>query len=196
MSRADRQPSQVDGTATPADPQHRAQMRNRLTGGIFIAALAVIVLPMLFDGEGLPPVQVAPITQEYTPEPVEPLADLVPESAFVEEVDAFREEVDSEGFSAATGTRVGEPVLAVPSDATSVWAVQAGSFADADNAAQFQQQLRDAGLEAFMSTARNGGVVRVRVGVGPFLAREEAAGLVTRLRDEFEVEAQLKEFKQ
>ena len=37
-------------------------LRYRLTGAIFLLAVAVIVLPMVFDGDGLPAVTVQRVT--------------------------------------------------------------------------------------------------------------------------------------
>ena len=49
------------------------QTRYRITGSLFLLAVAVIFLPMLFDGDGIPRVVVEPVDIDYVPEAVQPL---------------------------------------------------------------------------------------------------------------------------
>jgi cell division septation protein DedD len=88
----------------------KEETRYRVTGSLFLLALAVIFLPMLFDGAGLPrvelePVAPPPIAAVELPEP--PALD--PELPV--RVEALAEQVDPEGFLTETDTRLGEPVL-------------------------------------------------------------------------------------
>jgi DedD protein len=152
----------------------KEETRYRVTGSLFLLALAVICLPMLFDGAGVPSRELAPL----------PMADLVPDarvaepatpdSDFVARVDKLREQVDDEGFLAQNGTRFGEPVLNTPNARTDTWAVQVGAFSDGRNAEELRSQLRSDGYEAFISTARSDGKVISRVAVGPLLERRRA----------------------
>ncbi len=169
--------------------------RYRITGSLFLVALAVIFVPMLFDGEPAPlqtPPAVPPA--QTVSQAVPDFADLVPTSDVVERVEALRAEVDSEGFDTATGTRFGEPILATPSEAGEteqaerVWAVQAASFASQENARSFRQQLRTAGYEAFISTVKSGGEQRHRVAVGPLLSAVDADAIKNNIAQEFDVE--------
>jgi len=171
----------------------KEETRYRVTGSLFLLALAVIFLPMLFDGAGLPkvelePVEQMPLSDVEAPEPSAALPELVPQ------VEALSEEIDEEGFQAETETRLGEPVLSEVNAATEAWAVQVASFADAENARVFRSRLREDGYEAFLSTLRSGADVRVRVAVGPLLNREEAAGLQQELSSRYRVNARLMAF--
>ncbi|MCR9258288.1 MAG: SPOR domain-containing protein [Pseudomonadaceae bacterium] len=175
--------------------------RYRVTGSIFLIALAVICLPMIFDGAGTavsppPPTPVVTVPRD-TPaaQALAEFDDVVPVSDVVERVDALREEVDEAGFDTASDTRFGEPVLAQATEETRVWAIQAASFASKDNALAFQQRLRDAGYEAFTSTLRSArsGEELVRVAVGPLLNADEAKSIQTQIENRFNVEAVLVE---
>jgi len=85
--------------------------RYRVTGSLFLLALAVIFLPMLFDGRGEPvpamPARPAPESPPDLPD----FEEIVPASDVVERAEALQAEVDEGGFSTSSGTRFGEPVL-------------------------------------------------------------------------------------
>ncbi len=149
--------------------------RYRITGSVFLIALAVIVIPMLFDGAGVTLPDAPPAPPVQTAQPPLPLyEEVVPATDVVAQVSALSSEVDADGFSIEDGTRFGEPVLRTPSEGTSVWAVQAGSFADIENARSLREHLRGDGLEAFISSVKSEDQVMHRVAVGPYLARADA----------------------
>lgn len=172
----------------------KEQNRYRVTGTLFLLALAVVCLPMVFDGAGIPARDLPDLPQiEPLPEPTAPVKPM-PEPDFVARVEALREQVDEQGFHEDTQTRFGEPVLSAPAVATEVWAVQVASFARADNAQEFRARLRDDGYEAFISTARAGGAVHSRVAVGPLLQRERAETLKDELSKRYALNARLMAF--
>ena len=156
--------------------------RYRLTGGVFLVALAVIVLPMLFDGRGVQHAELAPVA------PIEPDATpVVPpkiDDGALAEAAVGRDRVDDEGFDSTTGVRVGEPQLRSADDAqkapVEAWAVQLASFSDATKATALRDQLRKDGYSALLSDAKKGNVKITRVAVGPVIERTEA----DRLREE------------
>lgn len=197
----------------------KEETRYRVTGSLFLLAVAVICLPMLFDGAGLPARSLPdlPMNQPL-PEP-EPLPARPPESDFVARVAELRERVDEQGFMTDSGTRFGEPVLTpaeadggrerpaaeapVPAPAAraapkagdgKAWAVQVASFAQAANAEQFRSRLRADGYEAFISTVKADERVLSRVAVGPFLDRERARTLQQELSARYDVQARLMAF--
>lgn len=183
----------------------KEQTRYRVTGSLFLLALAVICLPMLLDGAGvparsLPDLPMAAELPEVTPV-AGPAGGRRPEAdpeerleRLREQVQPLREEVDDEGFLTRTGTRFGEPVL-TPADAdTEIWAVQVASFEDADNARAFRARLRDDGYESFLSTLRAGETVLSRVAVGPLLDGERAEILKDELSGRYGVSARLMAF--
>ncbi len=175
------------------------QTRYRVTGSIFLIALAVIFLPMLFDGAPTVP---SPRTQTPPPMPVpEPgdskvpaYDDVVPDSDVVARVERLKAEVDEDGFSTDTGTRFGEPVLTAVDETTAVWAVQAATFASFENAANFRESLRTSGFEAFISTVKEsdaGAVVLYRVAVGPYLSHNDVSAAAELIGERFSVTPQV-----
>ncbi|MFU8818081.1 MAG: SPOR domain-containing protein [Pseudomonadales bacterium] len=170
------------------------ETRYRVTGSLFLLALAVICLPMLLDGAGLPARDLPALPMaEQLPE-VRPVTPPAPESDFVARVEKLREQVDDEGFLAQSGTRFGEPVLTSPGARTDAWAVQVASFGESANAEEFRTRLRADGYEAFISTAKADGKVVSRVAVGPLLDRARAQTLQQELSARYAVQAQLTGF--
>ena len=174
--------------------------RYRITGSLFLLAVAIIVLPMLFDKpapDRLPPIDstqtVATVKAEVAEVALVDAQDLVPVSDVVEEVAALKAEVDGDGFRTDNGVRVGEPVLVPLTAATRVYAVQAGSFVEQDNAYAFRDRLQGSKYEAFISTTRSGAVADQlvpRVAIGPLLARDDGERILAELKA-MNIEAQL-----
>jgi DedD protein len=66
--------------------------------------------------------------------------------------------------------------------ATTGWAVQLGSFSNAENAERLARELRKDGYKAFVSPYQSSGQKRLRVRVGPEQDRARADQLAKRLR--------------
>lgn len=171
------------------------QSRYRLTGGLFLLSVAVIFLPMLFDGDGVPGVALKPIDSDYEPPAVGRFEVPVPASDLSERMAELRAAVDEQGFHRKTGTRMGEPVLDTPNEDTEAWAVQLGSFAEQKRALEFQNRLRGDGLEAFVSSYKPPeGKVHYRVAIGPLLDGARAKRLRGELSGRYDVEARIMAF--
>lgn len=165
--------------------------RFRITGSIFLLAILVIVLPMLFDGDGLPTVEIEAIPEiardsmiELPPvaaPPVQAAPPLLAENPYVEKIAELESSVDEDLFSTEHGTQVGEPVLSRPDSDTERWAVQVGSFSSEERALALRQDLRDAGYDAFISAVKKDGKVMIRVAVGPYLDGSEAETIRRKL---------------
>ena len=169
--------------------------RHRITGGLFLLALAGIFLPMLFDGDGVATVRVESIDVDFVPEAVPRFEAAVPASDFAKRAEQLRRLVDNEGFHVETGTRLGEPVLSRPDDATDAWALQVASFAERNNAYDYRDLLRNDGYEAFLSTYKPpGGGVMNRVATGPYLDKSRAERLQRELSERYEIDARLMAF--
>ncbi len=172
----------------------KEETRYRVTGSLFLLALAVIALPMLFDGAGLPARELPPVDIDSSLPAVTSIKEESQRSDFIARVEELRAAVDEEGFHRDTDTRFGEPVLAPDSEATEVWAVQVASFAEPGNADAFRARLREDGYEAFVSTAKGKGSVLNRVAVGPLMNRQMAQSLTDELSARYQVEARLMAF--
>lgn len=196
------------------------QTRYRLTGALFLVALAAILAPMLFDGDGLPKVEVKRLEPASARQPVEAPSGAFAQQTFDEleqKATELRDGVDAEGFVEEDGASFGEVVLvelepdllndsanessvAAPSESgepstsqlARVWAVQVASFARGDNAQALRDKLRSQGYEGFLSSAKRDGEVWTRVIVGPFLDKSEAQRVSGAIADKFSLSPELR----
>ena len=166
------------------------QTRYRITGAVFLVAVAIIAFPMLFDGAGIDPLELPPVTPE--PIDVSALEDAAapPDSAgLLAARDALEAEIDPEGYRRETGTRLGDPVLAeetaAPAAPTEAWAVQLGSFSSRDNAVALRDRLRADGYDALLSNVKASATKLTRVAVGPMIERDNAVRLRQELDDRY-----------
>lgn len=173
--------------------------RYRISGSLFLLALAVIFIPMVFDGGGYPNEPIPAMPAAVPDNRIASFDEVVPVSNVEQEVAELRAEVDEFGFSTTTGEKFGEPILVPETPATSIWAVQAASFAKVDNARGLRAALRAAGMEAFISTAvdptDDESSPLHRVAVGPLLDRADAATLAEKISAGFDVQPQLVEMQ-
>lgn len=186
------------------------QTRYRLIGTIFLVAVASVALPLLFDGEGVAPMQldaVPPAEFDVRPDHSPP-PDITPALEARRELTA---EIDGDGYATDTGTRLGEPVLleapppgepaaaaatedAPPSTPELKWAVQVASFAQAKNATALRDQLVGDGRTAFLSNVKREGQTVTRVAVGPFIDHADATKEKEELDQRYGVEAAIVRF--
>ena len=126
------------------------QTRYRITGVVFLLALAIILLPMLFDGDGIEEVKLPDLPVDFIDltlaEDLGPDPDMVSVLATRENL---RKEIDADGYSVENGTKFGEPVLLVETDPLSPssgsWAVQVASFSEEENALGLRLRLQTDG---------------------------------------------------
>ena len=173
--------------------------RHRVTGTVFLIAVAAIVLPMLFDEEPPElerPYPAAPQELAVQPDP-SPAPDM---NELSEAAGRLVDSVDADGFATDTGVRLGEPVLlpeepaqqeAASAETTlePAWAVQVGAFTEPANAEALRERLRAKGYAALMSTIRSGSGESIRVAVGPIISREDAAAVEQELERRYNLDA-------
>jgi len=94
----------------------REQTRYRLTGAVFLLAIGIIVLPMVFDGEGVRVKQLPELTEPLPPMPSQSEIEALEISKT--EIELHRLEqlqvgglLDDDGFDTDEGTKIGDPVL-------------------------------------------------------------------------------------
>ncbi len=160
--------------------------RDRVMGGVFLAALAIIVLPMLFDGAGVE--SPSPPTLPTPPADAPPVTAMDP--ANLANADALRKRIDSEGFDNSTSTRVGDPVVAQPDRRLSTtlppaWGVQLGSFADRAKAVALRDQLRADGYQSMLTDVKGLTGISTRVAIGPMVDRDDATKLERELEKRY-----------
>ena len=166
--------------------------RYRVTGGVFLIAVAVIVLPMLFDAKGIEPDPLPPI--ERASMELAELPSLQLDEVALAHADELRDAVDDEGFHQDTNTRVGNVVIHPATDAEAtgleaVWGVQLASFSARENAVALRDQLRDDGYPALLSNVKRLTGATTRVAIGPILSRSEADDLQRELSRRYELDA-------
>ena len=170
------------------------QTRYRVTGSLFLLAVAVILFPMLFDGAGLPPVEIEPLVVVEDTPVVARLEDVAPATDLLARAEELDRQVDEEGYLADGGTRFGDPVLSKPLESTRAWAVQVASFEEADNALNLREQLRGDGLEAFISTVKTEDGILSRVAVGPLLSFDDADAMQSELAEALKLDVKIVAF--
>ncbi len=165
--------------------------RYRLTGTIFLAAVAAVLLPMVFDGEGVEPLHL----DALPPADFEVERELTPPPDMTAALQARRElraAIGEDGYARDTGTRLGEPVLLAEQDdaaADRKWAVQVASFAQPENATALRDRLLGDGYAAFLSNVKRDGEAATRVAVGPLINRDDAARLEAELDGRYDLDA-------
>lgn len=174
------------------------QTRYRVTGAVFLLAMAGILLPMLFDGGGIESIDLPSLKPTNMAVPaVETPPDM---TAVLADADTLRDEVDNDGFLSGSGGRVGEPILipeaAAEQDPSAIdaWAVQVASFSQRNNAVALRDKLLGDGYQAMLSSHRDFDNVRTRVAVGPFVNKDDAGNLQTELAERYGLDAMVVRF--
>lgn len=176
------------------------RIKHRITGAVVVIALAVIFLPMLFDGAGVPDI---PFDVDLPPPPVstlEPLPDRRSDAwAFVDEAQDLRGQFDrAPGMIGQPEHRMTEPDEnssgADESGVPLAWSVQLASFVHEENAVALRDQLQLDGYNAYLVRVRDGDALRTQVAVGPRVSREEVQTLRQELLERYELEGMIVRF--
>jgi cell division septation protein DedD len=165
--------------------------RDRITGGVLLIALAIITLPMLFDGSGIesPVAPMLPVVPPAAAPHVAPLG-----SNDLATADALRARVDADGIDSGSSTRLGDPVLA-PAERPGVgllpqvWGIQVASFSARGNAVALRDQLRGDGYQAVLSEVKGLTGISTRVAIGPMVDRADALRLELELEKRYGMDA-------
>jgi len=173
--------------------------RMRATTLVVAVALALILIPMVFDEpatdyQTLTVAGSGPLSSERTmalqKQLQQPLGQsptvvdfdqAVPATDLIDRVRQLAAEVDADGYNTQDGTRFGEPILQEMTESSRVLAVLVDQRNDITEARALRQQMRDQGYEAFISTAKlevggensSENIVH-RVAIGPLLSHTEA----------------------
>ena len=173
--------------------------RMRATTLVVAVALALILIPMVFDepatdyqtltvaGSGPLSSERAMALQKQLQQPlgqsptVVDFDQAVPATDLIDRVRQLAAEVDADGYNTQDGTRFGEPILQEMTESSRVLAVLVDQHNDITEARALRQQMRDQGYEAFISTAKlevggensSENIVH-RVAIGPLLSHTEA----------------------
>ena len=208
------------------DPQEVSRGRKRrVVGTIVLLALALIILPQLFDGEGsyqpqvqsriperpiitlLPePQQVRPamvgdsqspsVTAEAQDESTEPSLSFAPTGRAV--IDNAREpdEVSSEARSeASAATEAAQRPTLNAAGLPEGWVVQLGTFGDIDNASKLLADLLAKGYKAYERRSVRDAREMSTILVGPVIDRAEADRLLAELAAALDLKPLIKRYE-
>lgn len=194
--------------------------RQRIVGTVVLLALALIFLPMIFDGEGS---YQRPVTSRIPDPPIvsllpEPVAQRVVieapepnsrEPALDVRADPVANQHAADSTPAATPETVvaiAAPVVAPPDSSENGpaldeeglpvgWSVRLGSFADGRNAEALLQRLLAARYKAYSREIRTDQGVMTAVYVGPQLERDKMEALRQELQKEFNLSGMVVRFE-
>lgn len=177
----------------------RAQLKQRIVGGLVLVALLAIILPLLLDTEQDAP---ALAQQEIPAEPK--IEDVAPSAT--PEITAELQSLAEQGVSPdriieTPSVPSGAPAIPATTPATPAppspqtettpgpgmavsWVVQLGSFSDEKNALTLRDKLRAKGYAAFVERVHEANAATLRVRVGPEVERSRAEALAKRLDQE------------
>jgi len=177
--------------------------KQRIVGTIVIVSLALIFLPIIFDGQGshqtqtasrIPEQPVVPILPE--PQQSRPViisdADLVaietkPESELVTK--NIEESIsDPIEVSASESAFTRDIPTLNPAGLPNGWSIRLGSFSEASNASDLMQRLQTAGYKAYIRDIDSEQAELTGVFVGPWLERALVNDYIDQLWDEFQLE--------
>jgi len=186
--------------------------KQRIVGTVVLLALALIFLPIIFDGEGS---YQAPVSSRI---PDTPVISILPEPiqsrpVIVGEVELVEEDVVETAAEAVVAPaqilaeELAEPVTEVAESAVEIteseailnreipqldaaglpqgWVVRLGSFSDAENASKLMARLQDAGYKAYTRDMRSAQGALTGVFVGPWLDRGQVNEYQRKLQEEF-----------
>jgi len=170
-------------------------LKQRLLGASVLVALAVIFLPLLFDGAGqrakreldiqIPPPPPVPVSRLHIPQPPLEVEESLPE---VVKIPAKpRQQQPSE-----TPQVVKAPVVKVQPNKADLrsWVLQVGSYKKRENARNVRDKLKkSANYHAFIQEAQSGSGQIYRVRIGPLSSRAKANALRQRLQKKEGVQA-------
>ena len=184
--------------------------KQRIVGTAVLLALALIFLPIIFDGEGsyqapvssripeAPIISILPEPTQSRPIIVGNVETIEPDaSAAVSLIEEVAELVEEPSVAIATQETVNDveitdaPIFSreVPqlSDAglPQGWVVRLGSFSDSENASNLVTRLQDAGYKAYSRVMRSSQEALTGVFVGPWLDRGQVNEYQQKLQEEF-----------
>ena len=174
--------------------------KQRIVGSVVVLALAIIFLPIIFDGEGsyqiqtsnrIPAQPLVPILPE--PQQSRPViisdADTTPTVAEIEP--AIQTRIEASEEVAEVITPKSDFALDIPTlDENGLpqgWSVRLGSFSDTSNGENLLQRLQNAGYKAYTRNIGEGQEELLGVFVGPWLERTLANEHLTQLRDQYQL---------
>ena len=185
--------------------------KQRIVGTAVLLALALIFLPIIFDGEGsyqapvssripeAPIISILPEPTQSRPIIVGNVETIEPDaSAAVSLIEEVAELVEEPSVAIATAEPISDVEITESAPAFSRevlqlsdaglpqgWVVRLGSFSDSENASNLVTRLQDAGYKAYSRVMRSSQEALTGVFVGPWLDRGQVNEYQQKLQEEF-----------
>jgi len=185
--------------------------KQRIVGTVVLLALALIFLPIIFDGEGsyqapvssripeTPIISILPEPTQSRPAMVGNVETIEPEvAATVSLIEEVAELVEEPSVAIATAEPISDVEITESAPAFSRevlqlsdaglpqgWVVRLGSFSDSENASNLVTRLQDAGYKAYSRVMRSSQESLTGVFVGPWLDRGQVNEYQQKLQEEF-----------
>jgi DedD protein len=169
--------------------QARIHARRRLIGAAVLLLLGVLLFPLVFETQPRPlpldlPMTVAPAkgAAPAVPAPA-PMAGTVtrPAPPMIIET-AEPEPRPAPAAASAVAQASPTPAASTPVPEPNRFVVQVGAFADDATVRQTRQKVEKLGLKTYTQEVNTDAGKRVRVRVGPFATRDEAAQVLGKLK--------------
>jgi DedD protein len=169
--------------------QARIHARRRLIGAAVLLLLGVLLFPLVFETQPRPlpldlPMTVAPAkgAAPAVPAPA-PMAGTVtrPAPPMIIET-AEPEPRPAPAAASAVAQASPAPAASTPVPEPNRFVVQVGAFADDATVRQTRQKVEKLGLKTYTQEVNTDAGKRVRVRVGPFATRDEAAQVLGKLK--------------
>ncbi|MEX0963428.1 MAG: SPOR domain-containing protein [Pseudohongiellaceae bacterium] len=186
--------------------------KQRIVGTVVLLALALIFLPIIFDGQGSyqPPISSripdTPVIA-IVPEPIQSRPVIVGAVDAPEQETTTEEEPATEEIAAASDAGTDSQATEEPDDVVEItesqaifsrevpqlsdaglpqgWSVRLGSFSDAQNASTLVSRLQEAGYKAYTRAIPSNQGSLTGVFVGPWLDRGQVNEYQQKLQEEF-----------
>jgi DedD protein len=169
--------------------QARTRARRRLIGAAVLLLLGVLLFPLVFETQPRPlpldlPMTVAPVKGAAAavpaPAPVAGTATRPAPPMIVETAEPEPRPAPAPASAVAQASPA--PTASAPAPEPGRFVVQVGAFADDATVRQTRQKVEKLGLKTYTQEVNTDAGKRVRVRVGPFDTRDEAAQVLNKLK--------------
>lgn len=173
------------------------KLKQRLIGAVVLTALAIIIVPVLLDGDER---ERSRITGKIPPRPkmrLEPFTG----QGLLAEMDAM----EAESAARLPDIKASDPTAIDLQDPDQLnldenglpigWTLQVGSFKNEENAIRLRDRLRDGGYRVYRTSVQTDAGINSRVLVGPMLQRSKLTAIGNKIEAEFGLYGQIIRYK-
>jgi DedD protein len=169
------------------------KLKQRLIGAVVLTALAIIIVPLLLDGDEEERTRVTRKIPERPAMEVEPFTgqDLLEEMDRMEADSAARLPETIESDPLAIEAQDPRQLSLDENGLPLGWTLQVGSFENEENAVRLRDRLRDGGYRAYSTAVKTEAGITSRVLVGPMLQRTKLSDVSKEIEAQFGLQGQI-----